>query len=120
MELDYKAIGKRIKIARIRKDLSQEELAEQTGFSNVHISNIESGSTKFSLTAVVKLANALDTSVDRFLCDNVFASHHIFVEEAQELLKDCDNYEIRIILDIMQATKETLRRDAALRHTGEF
>ena len=28
MELDYKAIGKRIKIARIRADLTQERLAE--------------------------------------------------------------------------------------------
>lgn len=28
MELDYKAIGKRIKIARIKADLTQERLAE--------------------------------------------------------------------------------------------
>ena len=28
MELDYKAIGKRIKIARIQVDLTQEKLAE--------------------------------------------------------------------------------------------
>lgn len=29
MELDYKAIGKRIKIARIQAELSQEALAEK-------------------------------------------------------------------------------------------
>ena len=29
MELDYKAIGKRIKIARIKADLTQECLAER-------------------------------------------------------------------------------------------
>lgn len=28
MELDYKAIGKRIKIARIKADLTQEKLSE--------------------------------------------------------------------------------------------
>ena len=31
MELDYKAIGKRVKIARIRADLTQEALAEKAG-----------------------------------------------------------------------------------------
>ena len=33
MELDYKEIGKRVKIARIRADLTQEALAEKAGLS---------------------------------------------------------------------------------------
>ena len=33
MELDYKAIGKRIKIARIQAELSQEALAEKADLS---------------------------------------------------------------------------------------
>ena len=41
MELDYKAIGKRIKIARIKADLTQERLAERIGISPTHLSNIE-------------------------------------------------------------------------------
>lgn len=32
-ELDYKAIGKRIKIARIKADMKQERLAEKSGLS---------------------------------------------------------------------------------------
>lgn len=32
MELDYRAIGKRIKIARIKADLTQEALAEKRRF----------------------------------------------------------------------------------------
>ena len=34
MELDYKAIGKRIKIQRIQREMTQEKLAELTGLSN--------------------------------------------------------------------------------------
>lgn len=30
MELDYKAIGKRIKIARIKKNLTQEAIADKS------------------------------------------------------------------------------------------
>ena len=36
MELDYKAIGKRIKIARIKADLTQERLAELIDISPTH------------------------------------------------------------------------------------
>ena len=42
MELDYKAIGKRIKIARINADMTQEQLSEAVGLSPTHLSNIES------------------------------------------------------------------------------
>ena len=41
MELDYKAIGKRIKIARIKKNLTQETVADKIGVTPQHVSNIE-------------------------------------------------------------------------------
>lgn len=41
MELDYKAIGKRIKIARIKKNLTQETVADRIGVTPQHVSNIE-------------------------------------------------------------------------------
>ena len=71
MELDYKAIGKRIKIARIQKDMTQEKLAEAIELSPTHLSNIERGCGKISLTTLVNIANALSVTVDDLLCDNV-------------------------------------------------
>lgn len=67
MELDYKAIGKRIKIARIRADLTQEGLSAQVSLSPSHMSNIETGTTKVSLTTIVNIANALSVTVDDLL-----------------------------------------------------
>ena len=55
MELDYKEIGKRVKIARIRADLTQEALAEKAGLSITHMSNIENGHSKLSLPMAVAL-----------------------------------------------------------------
>jgi transcriptional regulator with XRE-family HTH domain len=109
MELDYKAIGKRIKIARIKADLTQAEL------SATHMSNIETGSSKLSLPMIVALANALSASVDEFLCDSVIHSKEVFSQEIQDIVADCDDYEIRILADLLKASKETLRRDANLR-----
>ena len=115
MELDYKAIGKRIKIARIKADLTQERLAEMLEISPTHMSNIDTGTTRVSLTAIVSLANALSVTVDDLLCDSVVKSKVQFEKDIAGILADCDEYEIRMVKDMAQALKETLRRDAHLR-----
>lgn len=115
MELDYKAIGKRIKIARIKADLTQERLAEAVEISPTHLSNIETGTTRVSLTAIVNLANALSVTVDDLLCDSVIQAKPQFEKDIAALLEDCDEYEIRMVKDMAQALKETLRRDTHLR-----
>ncbi len=115
MELDYKAIGKRIKIARIKADLTQERLAEMVEISPTHMSNIETGTTRVSLTAIVSLANALSVTVDDLLCDSVVKAKVQFEKDIAGILADCDEYEIRMIKDMTKALKETLRRDANLR-----
>ena len=115
MELDYKAIGKRIKIARIKADLTQERLAEMVEISPTHMSNIETGTTRVSLTAIVSLANARSVTVDDLLCDSVVKAKVQFEKDIAGILADCDEYEIRMIKDMTKALKETLRRDANLR-----
>ena len=74
MELDYKAIGKRIKIARIKADLTQERLAELIDISPTHLSNIETGTTRVSLNTIISIANALSVTGDDLLCDNIIMS----------------------------------------------
>ena len=115
MSIDYKSIGRRIKAARTRLDMTQERLAEQVNLSPSHLSNIETGTTKVSLPTLVKLANALDVSVDGLLADSVVQSKAVFEQDIQSILSDCDNYEIRVIADIAAATKKTLRKDAKLK-----
>lgn len=115
MELEYKAIGKRIKIARIKADLTQEKLSEMIGVSPTHLSNIETGSTRVSLKTIVSIANALSITSDDLLCDNVIKAKVQIEQDIAAVLEDCDEYEIRVIRDMAAATKETLRRDAHLR-----
>ena len=115
MELDYKAIGKRIKIARIKADMKQEHLAERAKLSSTHFSNVETGTTKVSLSAIVSLANALGVTADDLLCDSVVHARVQFERDIAELLGDCDPYEIRMVKDMTEALITTLRRDAHLR-----
>ena len=115
MSIDYKSIGRRIKAARISLDMTQERLVEKVNLSPSHLSNIETGTTKVSLPTIVKLANALDVSVDALLADSVVQSKAVFEQDIQSILSDCDSYEIRVIADIAAATKKTLRKDAKLK-----
>ena len=79
------------------------------------MSNIETGTTCVSLTASISLANALSVTVDDLLCDSVVKSKVQFEKDIAGILADCDEYEIRMVKDMAQALKETLRRDAHLR-----
>ena len=60
MELNFKAIGKRIKIARLKTDLTQEIMAEKIGVTPQHVSNIKTGNSSVSLTTLIAIANLLD------------------------------------------------------------
>lgn len=115
MNIDYKAIGKRIKIARIKANFTQENLAEIVEISTTHMSNIETGTTRVSLTTIVGIANALSVTVDDLLCDSVVKAKVQFENDVANILSDCDDYEIRVIKDMALTLKEALRRDANLR-----
>ncbi len=115
MELDYKSIGKRIKIARIKADLTQERLSEIVSVSPSHMSNIETGTTRVSLTTLVAIANALSVTADDLLCDSIIKARTPYEKDIADILTDCNEYEIRIIADMAKALKDTLRKDEHLR-----
>lgn len=77
MKIDYVAIGKRIRKARKKQHLTQEQLAEMIGVKAGHISNIESGKKPFSFKTFVRLYTALKVNPDSLLlrhgelCDTV-------------------------------------------------
>ena len=69
--MDLSAIGSRIKAARERKHLTQEDLAAIVDLSPTHISVIERGVKPPKLETFVNIANALDVSADMLLQDVV-------------------------------------------------
>jgi transcriptional regulator with XRE-family HTH domain len=61
------SLGKRVKIARIERDISQQDLAALTGLRQAHVSLIENDRHDPSATAVRNLALALEVSADYLL-----------------------------------------------------
>ena len=64
IELDYKKLGKRIKEQRLKQHLTQEQLGEVVNITTSNVSHIERATTQVSLSSLVKIANALDTTLD--------------------------------------------------------
>lgn len=96
MKLDYKAIGKRIKVARIRMGITQEQLADRVSVPATHLSNIEIGSGRVSLTTIVKIANVLNVTVDDLLCDNLVKDHSHFERNMKSLMNGCNDHVVHI------------------------
>ena len=110
IELDYKALGKRIKEQRLRRHLTQEQLGEMVGVNTSTISHIERATTQVSLSSLVKIANALDTTLDQLVCDSLCSVADIYVEQdISNLLEGCSLAEKQIIKDIVIATKKSLK-----------
>lgn len=108
--ISYKDIGLRVKMIRLRKEITQEELAGITGLSSPHISNVETGNTKVSLPSLIKIANALDSSIDAILFDNMTYTRHVVEDEVLKVVSDCDDKEIRVIADTARALKYSMRQ----------
>lgn len=110
VELDYKKLGKRIKEQRLKQHLTQEKLGEIVGVNTSNVSHIERATTQVSLSSLVKIANALDTTLDRLVCDSLYSVADLYIEQdVSELLQGCSLAEKQIIKDIIIATKKTLK-----------
>ena len=99
--INYEQLGLRIKEARISKNLTQESIAAYVGCNVSHISNIENNHTKVSLTILLAIANALNTSIDYLLSDQYENSSLALDNEILRALKDCDNDKKQKILKMI-------------------
>lgn len=112
--LDYKDIGARIKDIRKQGKLTQEQLAEAAGVGTTHISHIETGHTIPSLQVLVAIINSLQCSADELLCIEIKTARPVLDNWLTELVADCSELEVKMIADLIIATKQSIRR-----HIGE-
>ena len=67
MDSESKKLGANLKRIRIKKDISQGDIARALGVDRGFISNIENGKTNPTLATITKLAQALEVSSDQLL-----------------------------------------------------
>jgi transcriptional regulator with XRE-family HTH domain len=104
--MDQKAIGRRIKAARERKGLTQEELAEEVNLSPMHVSVIERGVKLPKLETLINIANVLDVSADVLLQDVVNNQTKLCASEASELILQLRREDQRRALAVLRSFVE--------------
>ena len=62
-------VGKRVKMLRMQKGISQSELARSVGISQAHLSNIENGHSHITLENLFALHDILGVSMASFFVD---------------------------------------------------
>lgn len=109
MEIDYIAIGKRIRKFRDERSMTQERLSELSELTTAHFSHIETGNTKASLPSLLRIAMALGVTLDDLVCDNLARTTHVALKEMDVLLADCTDGELRALVSIVSASKAAIR-----------
>lgn len=101
MEIDYKLIGRRIKEARIRKELTQEQLSEKMDVSVVFISKVERGHA-LSLKKLVQISRALDVKLEYLITGTIPQDKNYLDKELYDILITCTPTKQRLIYNIAQ------------------
>lgn len=103
--IDYVAIGRRIQSYRLKKELTQEYIAEKAGVSIPHLSRIENGSGKPSLQTLVNICNVLNVTIDDIMQDNIAASKSKLTDRLYQITNDCTIDELNMFTDIIQTIR---------------
>ena len=104
--MDQIAIGARIKAARERVHLTQEQLAEIIDISPTHMSVIERGVKTPKLDTFVRIANALGVSTDALLQDIVVPVNDSIMAELSARIGRMPQKDQERILNAIRALTE--------------
>lgn len=104
-EIDFKAIGSKLREIRINKNLTQEYVANIANVNVSHISNIENNRVKISLQTLIFVCNALDVTVDFVLSKEYFHSTTALDNEILKELHNCDSKIKEQVLKIIKILK---------------
>ena len=104
--MDGKAVGRRIKEAREKRHLTQEELAARIDISPTHVSVIERCTKIPRLDTFVAIANALEVSGDALLLDVVDHAAESQASDLSAALEGLPWEEKRRILKVVRTLME--------------
>ena len=115
MSINYQLIGQRVREYRCRQHLRQDALAWDAEISVSYLSCIENGVKQASLGSIVRIAGALNVSVESLLFGDMAYEDDDF-QELYAVLNGCGEIEQAIIMDAVLGTAVAVKR--SLRTNG--
>lgn len=106
-QIDYKALGQRIRKARLKNNLTQEKLGEICSLSTAHIGHIERGTRIPSLDTLYKISCELGVSIDSLMLDSACNSESVFRAVSAEL-EGKDEAKVKRFLSTVKALADKI------------
>lgn len=117
MSIEYKVIGRNIRLARKAKKMTQEAVAEAIDMSPQHFGKVERGDRTINLQRLGQLSVLLDVPLESFVTGCVVDDHEpvlsgrlqhseAFMEGMENLTKGCSEKALRLMLRICKDIAE--------------
>jgi transcriptional regulator with XRE-family HTH domain len=99
--LPLDALGERIRLARVQRHLSLDQVACRSGVSRSMLSAVERGAKVPTVLVLDRIATALDTSIARLIGDERSARVVLVEKEKQDVARDPSGWERRILSPVL-------------------
>ena len=99
--MDIAGLGERIRLERLRRRLSLEALAAQTGVSRSMLSDVERGAKVPTVLVLDRIATGLGTSIARLLGEERSGAVIVLRREEQDVAVDPSGWERRILSPVL-------------------
>ena len=115
-EIDFRQVGQRIQLSRMKRNESVKSLAEKLGVSDRHIQAVETGGSGMSLPLFYGIREELDVSADYlFDGDSIIESHdgrrRVLEMAIQKHLQQCSLPQLEKMEEIVRLIIETNAND---------
>ena len=108
----YRTIEESLKRALVlAEETSKETIENANNKAQTFISSIETGQRGMSIETFVSIANALNVSADALLIDSIENTERISNSFFAAAALDCNEFERRVLLELLIAAKETMRKN---------
>jgi XRE family transcriptional regulator, regulator of sulfur utilization len=114
--MDMAALGERIRLERLRRKLSLEELAASTGVSRSMLSDVERGAKVPSVLVLDRIATGLGTSIARLLGEERSSAVIVLRRDDQDVVVDPAGWERRILSPVLPGVEFEFMRTTI--HSG--
>jgi transcriptional regulator with XRE-family HTH domain len=106
-EIDYVAMGDRIRRARESQQLTQGQLAELCSISTAHMGHIERGTRMPSLEVVYRISKSLYVGIDYLLSDSLTADDTL-LSHVNALLRNKEKLKPKTIVSTIRAIADKI------------
>lgn len=106
-DIDYKAMGQRIRTARKQRGITQEKLGEICSISTAHIGHIERGTRIPSIETLFRISTELNISLDHMFFDSQTGYENVLKSISAQLAGK-DGEKVKIFISTVKALADKI------------